>query len=120
MSTFLPVLNEVEKASIRERQPLPEAYLGLPDDEMALRIEAARADAAALDGALVSLSKEVSTPVPRPPLRELGDLAEGSAKLARSLAVSRDGRAFRRVSPPRASRVGALGCRVASRSSPTR
>src|SRR5688500_18235504 len=43
MSTFLPVLNEVEKASIRERQPLPEAYLGLPDEEMALRIEAAKA-----------------------------------------------------------------------------
>src|SRR6188472_1825042 len=43
MSTFLPVLNEVEKASIRERQPLPEAYLGLSDDEMSLRIAAARA-----------------------------------------------------------------------------
>ena len=43
MGTFLPVLNEVEKASIRERQPLPEAYLNLPDDEMALRIAAARA-----------------------------------------------------------------------------
>ncbi len=40
---FLPVLNEVEKASIRERQPLPERYLGLPDDEMASRIAAARA-----------------------------------------------------------------------------
>jgi len=43
MSTFLPVLNEVEKASIGERQPLPESYLGLPDDEMSLRIAAARA-----------------------------------------------------------------------------
>ena len=41
--TFLPVLNEVEKASIRERQPLPERYLGLSDDEMATRIAAARA-----------------------------------------------------------------------------
>ena len=41
--TFLPVLNEVEKASIRERQPLPERYLGLSDDEMASRIAAARA-----------------------------------------------------------------------------
>ena len=30
--TFLPVLNEVEKASIRERQPLPEHYLGLSDE----------------------------------------------------------------------------------------
>ncbi len=41
--TYLPVLNEVEKASIGERQPLPERYLGLPDDEMATRIAAARA-----------------------------------------------------------------------------
>jgi quinolinate synthase len=41
--SFLPVLNEVEKASIRERQPLPERYLGLSDDEMADRIAAARA-----------------------------------------------------------------------------
>ena len=41
--TFLPVLNEVEKASIRERQPLPERYLGLSDDEMVDRIAAARA-----------------------------------------------------------------------------
>jgi quinolinate synthase len=41
--TFLPVLTEVEKASIRERQPLPERYLGLSDEEMARRIAAARA-----------------------------------------------------------------------------
>ncbi len=40
--TFLPVLNEVEKASIRERQPLPERYLGLSDDEMRARIAVAR------------------------------------------------------------------------------
>ena len=40
--TFLPVLNEVEKASIRERQPLPERYLGLSDEEMAARISTAR------------------------------------------------------------------------------
>ena len=32
-ATFLPVLNEVEKASIRERQPLPERYLGLSDED---------------------------------------------------------------------------------------
>jgi quinolinate synthase len=40
--TFLPVLNEVEKASIGERQPLPERYLGLADEAMAGRIAAAR------------------------------------------------------------------------------
>ena len=42
-TTFLPLLNEVEKASIHERQPLPDAYLGLSDEEMELRIGAARA-----------------------------------------------------------------------------
>jgi quinolinate synthase len=42
-ATYLPVLNEVEKASIRERQPLPERYLGLSDVEMAARIARARA-----------------------------------------------------------------------------
>ena len=41
--TFLPVLTEVESASIRERQPLPERYLGLSDEEMARRIAAASA-----------------------------------------------------------------------------
>ena len=41
--TFLPILNEVEKASLHERQPLPDAYLNLQDEEMALRIAAARA-----------------------------------------------------------------------------
>ncbi|MDP1572045.1 MAG: quinolinate synthase NadA [Vicinamibacterales bacterium] len=41
--TFLPVLTAVEKASIRERQPLPERYLGLSDEEMDVRIAAARA-----------------------------------------------------------------------------
>ena len=41
--THVTALNEVEKASISERQPLPERYLGLSDDEMAARIAAARA-----------------------------------------------------------------------------
>jgi quinolinate synthase len=41
------VLNEHEKASIEERQPLPAAYLGLSDEEMDERIAAARAKLAA-------------------------------------------------------------------------
>src|SRR5262245_62378584 len=40
--TFLPVLNDVEKKSLHERQPLPDAYLGLSDEEMQLRIAAAK------------------------------------------------------------------------------
>ncbi len=41
--SFLPVLNEVEKASLDERQPLPAKYRGLSDEEMDRRIAAARA-----------------------------------------------------------------------------
>src|SRR6476646_10554206 len=41
-SSFLPVLNDVEKASIGERQPLPDQYLGLSDEEMDRRIASAK------------------------------------------------------------------------------
>src|SRR5215470_6287172 len=40
---LLPVLTAYEKEHISERQPLPERYLGLSDDEMDRRIAAARA-----------------------------------------------------------------------------
>src|SRR5204862_381182 len=43
MSTMLPVLTAYEKEHISDRQPLPEAYLGLSDEEMDVRIAAARA-----------------------------------------------------------------------------
>ena len=43
MSTLLPVLTAYEKENIGERQPLPERYLGLSDEEMDARIAAARA-----------------------------------------------------------------------------
>src|SRR3954470_10825351 len=42
MSTMLPVLTAYEKEHISERQPLPERYLGLSDEEMETRIAAAR------------------------------------------------------------------------------
>src|SRR3954463_1095926 len=42
MSTMLPVLTAYEKEHISERQPLPEAYLGLSDEEMDARIAAAK------------------------------------------------------------------------------
>ena len=41
--SFLPVLNEVEKASLDERQPLPARSRGLDDKEMDRRITAAKA-----------------------------------------------------------------------------
>src|SRR6267154_654639 len=40
---LLPMLTEYEKEHISERQPLPEEYLGLSDEEMDRRIAAARA-----------------------------------------------------------------------------
>jgi quinolinate synthase len=79
MSTFLPVLNEVEKASIGERQPLPEAYLGLPDDEMALRIEAAKA---ALGDRLVILGHHYQ----RDEVIRFADYTGDSFKLANAIA----------------------------------
>jgi len=44
MSKLLPVLTEFEKANISERQPLPERYLGLSDEELDRRITAAKAE----------------------------------------------------------------------------
>ena len=79
MSTFLPVLNEVEKKSIHERQPLPEAYLGLPDDEMALRIAAARA---ALGDRLVILGHHYQ----RDEVIRFADYTGDSFKLANAIA----------------------------------
>src|SRR5918999_3281070 len=43
MSTMLPVLTEFEKSHISERQPLPERYLGLSDEELDSRIASAKA-----------------------------------------------------------------------------
>src|SRR2546430_11663535 len=40
---LIPLLPEYEKEHIAERQPLPDAYLGLSDEDMARRIEAAKA-----------------------------------------------------------------------------
>jgi quinolinate synthase len=79
MSTFLPVLNEVEKASIRERQPLPEAYLGLADEDMALRITAAKA---ALGDRLVILGHHYQ----RDEVIRFADYTGDSFKLANAIA----------------------------------
>jgi quinolinate synthase len=79
MATFLPVLNEVEKASLRERQPLPEAYLGLPDDEMELRIAAAKA---ALGDRLVILGHHYQ----RDEVIKFADHTGDSWKLSREIA----------------------------------
>jgi quinolinate synthase len=43
MSVLLPVLTAYEKEHLSERQPLPERYVGLSDEEMDVRIATARA-----------------------------------------------------------------------------
>ena len=43
MGSIIPLLTDFEKQSISERQPLPEKYLGLSDEEMETRIAAAKA-----------------------------------------------------------------------------
>jgi len=40
---LIPLLTEHEKQHIGERQPLPERYVGLSDEEMDRRIAVARA-----------------------------------------------------------------------------
>ena len=42
MSTLLPLLTTYEKEHLGERQPLPERYVGLSDEEMDTRIAAAK------------------------------------------------------------------------------
>jgi quinolinate synthase len=78
-TTFLPVLNEVEKQSLHERQPLPDAYLGLSDEEMEVRIAAARA---ALGERLVVLGHHYQ----RDEVIRFADHTGDSFKLARSIA----------------------------------
>ena len=43
MSTLLPMMTAYEKEHLSERQPLPERYLSLPDEELDRRITAAKA-----------------------------------------------------------------------------
>jgi len=77
--TFLPVLTAVEKASIRERQPLPDRYLGLSDEEMDVRIAAARA---ALGDRLVILGHHYQ----RDEVIRFADYTGDSFKLSREVA----------------------------------
>jgi len=77
--TFLPVLNEVERASIDERQPLPECYLGLPEEEMAARIADARLK---LGARLVILGHHYQ----RDEVIRFADYTGDSFKLARAIA----------------------------------
>ncbi|MEW6321064.1 MAG: quinolinate synthase NadA [Acidobacteriota bacterium] len=77
--TFLPVLTAVEKQSLHERQPLPERYLGLSDEEMDVRIGAAKA---ALGDRLVVLGHHYQ----RDEVIRFADYTGDSFKLAQSIA----------------------------------
>jgi signal transduction histidine kinase len=66
-----------------------------------------------LNAALVALARDLSTPVPRPPVRELHDIAEGIAALARNLAQSREAQERLARELARQERLAALGRVVA-------
>src|SRR5512146_77509 len=83
MSTLLPVLTEYEKDHIAERQPLPESYLGLGDEEMDRRIAAARAT---LGTRLVILGHHYQ----RDEVIKFADYTGDSFRLARQIAQRPD------------------------------
>ena len=75
----IKLLTDVEKASIGERQPLPERYLRLSDDEMDARIGAAKA---ALGDRVVILGHHYQ----RDEVIKFADYTGDSLKLARAAA----------------------------------
>src|SRR5881397_2707504 len=83
MSTMLPVLTAYEKEHISERQPLPEKYLGLSDEEMDVRIAAAKAK---LGRRLVILGHHYQ----RDEVIKFADYTGDSFKLARQVSKHPD------------------------------
>jgi len=79
MGSIIPLLTEFEKQSISERQPLPERYLGLSDEEMERRIAAARAT---LGSRLVILGHHYQ----RDEVIRFADYTGDSFRLARQIA----------------------------------
>jgi signal transduction histidine kinase len=67
----------------------------------------------ALQGALRALAQDLSAPVPRSPVRELGDIADGIATLARHLAEARQIQERLGRDLSRQERLAALGRVVA-------
>jgi quinolinate synthase len=76
---LLPVLTTYEKENLRERQPLPERYLGLSDEEMDVRIVAAKA---ALGSRLVILGHHYQ----RDEVIKFADYTGDSFKLAQQVS----------------------------------
>jgi len=82
-STQLEVLNEYERQQIGERQPLPERYLGVSDEELEVRISAARV---ALGDRLVILGHHYQ----RDEVFKFADYSGDSFKLAKVAAERSD------------------------------
>ena len=80
---LIPLLTAYEKEHIAERQPLPEKYLGLSDEEMDARIAAARA---ALDRHVVILGHHYQ----RDEVIKFADYTGDSFKLARLVSTHPD------------------------------
>jgi quinolinate synthase len=83
MASILPLLTEFEKEQLSERQPLPEKYLGLSDEEMDARIAAARR---ALGGRLLILGHHYQ----RDEVIKFADATGDSFRLARQIASHPD------------------------------
>jgi quinolinate synthase len=81
--TMLPVLTAYEKEHLSERQPLPEKYVGLSDDEMDARIAAAKA---LLGRRLVVLGHHYQ----RDEVIKFADYTGDSFKLARHVSAHPD------------------------------
>ncbi len=80
---LLPLLTAYEKEHLSERQPLPEAYLGLSDEEMDRRIAAARAK---LGSRLIILGHHYQ----RDEIIKYADYTGDSFKLAREISKHPD------------------------------
>ena len=83
MPTLLPVLTEYEKEHLAERQPPPDRYVGLADDEMDVRIAAAKA---ALGRKLVVLGHHYQ----RDEVFKFADYTGDSYKLAQQVSLHPD------------------------------
>src|SRR6202795_137381 len=83
MSPMLPVLTAYEKEHLSERQPLPERYVGLSDEEMDARIAAAKA---ALGSRLVILGHHYQ----RDEVIKFADYIGDSYKLAHQVSKHPD------------------------------
>jgi len=83
MSSFIPVLSAYEKDHLGERQPLPDRYIGLSDDEMDRRIDAAKR---ALGRRLVILGHHYQ----RDEVIKFADYTGDSYKLAQQISKHAD------------------------------